>query len=151
MNRFLFRASALPTLFLLFALPGVLPEHLHAQTPVYGQSVMYIHDSRGNRTARYLYTPKRGNDMQRSVELSMFPNPAKDHLTITYQSSSDDSAALAFTVLTSDGRAVEGFTLGPTATTHRLDLSAYPAGQYFLLPDRANLVSLDHAAFVVIK
>ena len=125
---------------------------LHAQTPIPCQSVVYEHDTRGNRQLRSVYTCKRGEESmdaeEQSLHIEVYPNPATEHLTIAYTGA--DSLQPSFIVLTSDGRVKESFQLTGRAA-HRIDLGDYPAGIYFLRTRETSISMPDNASFVVLK
>ena len=128
-------------------------ESCKAQTPIPYQSVFYEHDARGNRVVRFVYIPKRGEeyrDDEPKIAVDVFPNPAQDYLTIAAEDGLQDSVTVRLQVLTSDGRLAETFELAP-GENHRLDLSGYPNGLYFLKPQNKQYQSLGSSSFVVLK
>ena len=74
-------------------------------------------------------------------ELSVFPNPVENEATINYKVLSESAQVRLFHV---SGREVASFKIFNGASAHRLDLSDYPNGLYYLTVKEAGQPAISH-------
>lgn len=74
---------------------------------------------------------------ENKLSMSVFPNPSSSQLHINYNLLSNQEAVL--TILNVEGKVIEIFNLNQVSkSTKQIDVSAYPAGQYFVRIDGAK-------------
>ena len=65
-----------------------------------------------------------------TADLSVFPNPATDYLTVTL--SGDAQQATRISIYSTDGREQASWSAGTNSRQYRIGLQQLPRGQYFV-------------------
>jgi hypothetical protein len=98
----------------------------------FGKVINYYRLKIVDRDGKYVYSPVRQLDNRGGLQVSIYPNPAKDNLQVKLES--DKTTDVQLQVLSIDGRVISTQRMSVAAgeTIQRLNVSSLQKGTYLL-------------------
>jgi|GEM_PF-1589268 len=125
-----------------------------AQTPVCEESNLCFYDVAGEKKERTLYVCKGdGSDrpITRFTEMGVSPEPTTDYVQIGLVEEDRDTADVPLSIYANDLRFVDRVVLSARELQHRIDVSNYSPGVYYIVPDNKEYHRYSKASFIVLQ